>query len=92
MTFLLCDPGWRVHKSDVQNRWDDNTTQQWIRTCGKARGRGLKNDREYSHQTVLGVVLVCLSLEEERKLKRRRANRCTMYTMHSSVPRSIIIT
>ena len=21
-TFLLCDPGWCVHKSDVQNRWD----------------------------------------------------------------------
>ena len=25
MTFLLCDPGWCVHKSDVQNKWDDNT-------------------------------------------------------------------
>ena len=23
MTFLLCDPGWCVHKSDVQNKWDD---------------------------------------------------------------------
>ena len=22
--FLLCDPGWCVHKSDVQNKWDDN--------------------------------------------------------------------
>ena len=22
---LLCDPGWCVHKSDVQNKWDDNT-------------------------------------------------------------------
>ena len=21
-TFLLCDPGWCVHKSDVQNKWD----------------------------------------------------------------------
>ena len=25
MTFLLCDPGWYVHKPDVQNRWADNT-------------------------------------------------------------------
>ena len=26
MTFLLCDPGWCVHKkSDVQHKWDDNT-------------------------------------------------------------------
>ena len=24
MTLLLCDPGWCVHKSDVQNKWDDN--------------------------------------------------------------------
>ena len=23
VTFLLCDPGWCVHKSDVQNKWDD---------------------------------------------------------------------
>ena len=23
--FLLCDPGWYVHKPDVQNKWDDNT-------------------------------------------------------------------
>ena len=25
VTFLLCDPGWYVHKPDVQNEWDDNT-------------------------------------------------------------------
>ena len=25
MTFLLCDPDWCVHKSDAQNKWDDNT-------------------------------------------------------------------
>ena len=24
VTFLLCDHGWCVHKSDVQNKWDDN--------------------------------------------------------------------
>ena len=24
-TLLLCDPGWYVHKSDVQNKWDDST-------------------------------------------------------------------
>ena len=22
---ILCDPGWCVHKSDVQNKWDGNT-------------------------------------------------------------------
>ena len=25
VTFLLCGPGWHVHKPDVQNKWDDNT-------------------------------------------------------------------
>ena len=25
MTFLLSDPGWYVHKPDVQNKWEDNT-------------------------------------------------------------------
>ena len=25
VAFLLCDPGWCVHKSDVQNKWDGNT-------------------------------------------------------------------
>ena len=25
MTFLLSEPGWCVHKSDVQNKGDDNT-------------------------------------------------------------------
>ena len=25
MTFLSCDPGWCVHKSDVQNKWEYNT-------------------------------------------------------------------
>ena len=24
-TFLLCDPGWCVYKSDVHDKWDDNT-------------------------------------------------------------------
>ena len=28
MTFLLCDPGWYVHKSDAQNKWDDNKHTQ----------------------------------------------------------------
>ena len=26
VTFLLCDPGWYVHKPDVQNKWEKNTT------------------------------------------------------------------
>ena len=25
VTFLLCDSGWCVHKSDAQNKCDDNT-------------------------------------------------------------------
>ena len=31
-TFLLCDPGWCVHKSDVQNKWHDNTHNTYIST------------------------------------------------------------
>ena len=27
VTFFLCNPGWCVHKSVVQNKWDDNTTR-----------------------------------------------------------------
>ena len=30
VTFLLCDPGWYVHKPDVQNKRDDNTHIQYI--------------------------------------------------------------
>ena len=33
MTFLLCDPGWCVHKSDVQNKWDDNTHCMYVIVC-----------------------------------------------------------
>ena len=25
VTFLLCDPDWFIHKSDVQNKWNGNT-------------------------------------------------------------------
>ena len=28
VAFLLCDLGWCVHKSDVQNKWDVNTHTQ----------------------------------------------------------------
>ena len=31
VTFLLCDPGWCVHKSDVQSKWDDNTHSSYSR-------------------------------------------------------------
>ena len=34
VTFLLCDPGWCVHKPDVQNKWDDDThTHTHTNTC-----------------------------------------------------------
>ena len=33
MTFTLCDPGQCVHKSDVQNKWDDNTHTPWEDQC-----------------------------------------------------------
>ena len=45
MTFLLCDPGWYVHKPDVQNKWDDNTHTQHKKNdkteCGNYRGIAL---------------------------------------------------
>ena len=25
VAFLLCDPGWYVHKPGVQNKWEENT-------------------------------------------------------------------
>ena len=34
MIFLLCDPGWCVHKSDFQNKWDDNTHIHMTKTTG----------------------------------------------------------
>ena len=30
VTFPLCDLSWCIHKSDVQNKWDDNTTHTLI--------------------------------------------------------------
>ena len=41
---ILCDPGWCVHKSDVQNKWDDSTHLRWRRFVSnqvieKVRGR-----------------------------------------------------
>ena len=33
VTFLLCDPGWCVHKSDIQNKWDDNAQHIDTHTC-----------------------------------------------------------
>ena len=33
VTFLR-DPGWCVHKSGVQNKWDDNTHTQRINASG----------------------------------------------------------
>ena len=30
VTFLLYDPGWCVHKSDVQNKWDDETRPRYL--------------------------------------------------------------
>ena len=30
---ILCDPGWCVHKSGVQNKWDDNRHTHTHREC-----------------------------------------------------------
>ena len=35
VTFLLCDPGWYVHKPDVQNKWDDNTHTHTVRSAAE---------------------------------------------------------
>ena len=37
VAFLLYDPGWCVHKSDVQNKWDDNTRHTRSRNRSDAR-------------------------------------------------------
>ena len=64
MTFLLCDPGWCVHKFDVQNEWDDNTHCVCVlsshysgrQSCGRTwrghtggRSHGRKVTREEGH-------------------------------------------
>ena len=36
-TFLLCDPGWYVHKSDIQNKWDDNTLKHTLAANAKRK-------------------------------------------------------
>ena len=37
VTFILCDPGWYVHKSDVQNKWDDNTQKHTLLAANAKR-------------------------------------------------------
>ena len=34
MTFLLCDPGWYVNKSDFQKKWDKNR-HTTVERCAK---------------------------------------------------------
>ena len=49
MTFLLCDPGWCVHKRDVQDKWDDNTdTLNSMLGCTRARTVVLYDGHTYS--------------------------------------------
>ena len=38
-TFLLCDPGWYVHKPDMQNKRDDNTHAYFIPIVGVGKER-----------------------------------------------------
>ena len=37
VTFLLCDPGWYVHKPDVQNNWEENTHTSTAIFCNNTR-------------------------------------------------------
>ena len=58
MTFLLCDPGWCVHKSDVQNKRDDNT-RHMESTCtfplsGWCLKKNLNASRPSEHPPVRG--------------------------------------
>ena len=32
---ILCDPGWCVHESDVQNNWDDNSLDQVLKHASR---------------------------------------------------------
>ena len=48
VTFLLWDPGWCVHKSDVQNIWDDNT-QHSITRCAYAT---INIKEEYNYNSI----------------------------------------
>ena len=49
VTFLLCDPGWYVHRPDVQNKWDDKTHTRerlWGRgRSGSGNGNGGEGER-----------------------------------------------
>ena len=40
VTFLLCDPGWCVHNSDVQNKWDGMTAHTHTHGDGDGTGAG----------------------------------------------------
>ena len=44
MAFLLCGPGWCVHKSDVQNKWHGNKHIHMV----EARPVNAKNTRTYT--------------------------------------------
>ena len=59
MNFLLCDPGWYVHKSDAQNKWDDNT-QHTHRYCTYHNTGTVLENLELYHRQYCTALNVCV--------------------------------
>ena len=47
VTFLLYDPGWYVHKPDVQNKWENNTRTH-TQTVDCANVNSIRNSLDYN--------------------------------------------
>ena len=74
MTFLLCGPGWYVHKLDVQNKWNDNTH---TRRDEDGRGLGTESPGVSSKLTVKWQSIPKLLEEKPKRMtsdKKKRVN------------------
>ena len=70
MTFLLCDPGWCVHKSDVQNKWDDNTHTHTGSVAANPDNLWSNKEAGGGAQGAQGSSKICTSRESVSPLSR----------------------
>ena len=70
MTFLLCDPGWCIHKSDLQNKWDDSTLTQSTQSIGFNSTVALELQLQLRLYTV--VLIVCITTSKTLLLQQQQ--------------------
>ena len=77
MTFLLCDPGWCVYKSDVQDKWDNNTHTQPINDSPTQESPSSRADRAVKAEGEEGA-----TMSENTKDDRESKGTSCVYIRH----------